>query len=503
MGRLSRSAANIAWIEKYCRIPEGKHAGEAVKLRPFQKRIIRKIYDTPTRRIIISFGRKNAKTTLSAFLLLLNLAGPEAAKHPNGQLYSAAKSRDQAAILFNLAAKIVRMSPELHAVIGIRDSAKQLYCEALGTLYRALSAEASTAYGLSPVFTVHDELGQVHGPRSQLYEALETAAGAHENPLSIIISTQAPTDNDLLSLLIDDAAADNDPRIKLMLYTAPLDTRPFTKKAIRAANPAFGDFLNEQEVMDQARSAKRMPSREAAFRNLILNQRVNQETPFIPRQIWLSNQKKPLDHRLEGVPVRLALDLSSRNDLTAIAMRWDVDGTQHVKMRFFAPLLHVLDRALRDRVPYDQWGERGHITLTPGASVDYEYVAKALAEIADQYDVEAVFFDRWRIDVLEAELYRIGVELPLIPHGQGFKDMSPALDNLEADLLNSRMRLGDHPVLNFCASNSVVSSDEAGNRKLNKKRSTGRIDGMIALAMTYGTVDSSDEKQVTGGLIAI
>lgn len=502
MARVKRSAANIAWIEKYCRIPEGKFAGQPVKLRPFQKRVIRKIYDSPTRRIIISFGRKNAKTTLSGFLLLLHLVGPEAAKNPNSQLYSAAQSRDQAAILFALAAKMVRMSPELNAVVGIRDSAKQLYCESLGTLYRALSAEASTAYGLSPAFCVHDELGQVKGPRSPLYEALETAAGAHDDPLSIVISTQAPTDGDLLSMLIDDAATSDDPRTKLMLYTAPEKMNPFTKAAIRKANPAFGDFLNEREVLDQAHSAKRMPSREAAYRNLILNQRVNQETPFVPRQIWALNQKPALEKHLTG-PLIVGIDLSARNDLTAIALRWDVKGVQHCRLKFFAPQLHVEDRSLRDRVPYDVWADRGHLTLTPGASVDYEYVARALTDLADTYDLEAVFFDRWRIDVLEAELYRVGVELPLIPHGQGFKDMSPAIDQLEADLLNGRMRLGDNPVLNFCAANAVVTTDEAGNRKLNKKRSTGRIDGMVALAMTYGTQDREQDEYVSGTLVAI
>jgi phage terminase large subunit-like protein len=123
----------------------------------------------------------------------------------NSQLFSSAQSSDQAAILFALAAKIVRMSPELRDAIIVRDTAKQLACSERGTLYRALSADASTAYGLSPVFIVHDELGQVRGPRSELYEALETAVGAQENPLSLIISTQAPTENDLLSVLIDDA----------------------------------------------------------------------------------------------------------------------------------------------------------------------------------------------------------------------------------------------------------------------------------------------------------
>ena len=139
----------------------------------------------------------------SAFLLLLHLCGPEAA--PNGQLFSAAQSRDQASILFALAAKTVRMSPTLSEYVGIRETAKQLHCRDLGTVYRALSADAATAFGLSPSFIVHDELGQVKGPRSELYDALETAGSAQQAPLSIVISTQAPTDNDLLSLLIDDA----------------------------------------------------------------------------------------------------------------------------------------------------------------------------------------------------------------------------------------------------------------------------------------------------------
>ena len=143
------------------------------------------------------------------------------------RLFSAAQSRDQAALLFALAAKMVRMSPELNAVVGIRDTAKQLFCPELGTLYRALSADASTAFGLSPVFIVHDELGQVKGPRSELYEALETATAAQDNPLSIIISTQAPTDADLLSVLIDDAKAENDPRVRLFLWTSDPADDPF------------------------------------------------------------------------------------------------------------------------------------------------------------------------------------------------------------------------------------------------------------------------------------
>jgi len=262
VGRVSRGNRAIRWIEQYCRIPEGEFVGQPVKLQKFQKDVIKGIYDTSTRRVIISFGRKNAKTTLSAFLCLLHLVGPEA--KANSQLYSAAQSRDQASILFNLMVKVIRLSPDLNGVIAVRESAKQLFCEELGTLYRALSAEASTAYGLSPVFVVHDELGQVVGPRSPLYDALETAAGAQKEPLSVVISTQAPTDADLLSVLIDDAKAGYDKETKLFLYTADESIDPFSEKAIKSANPAYGIFLNKKEVKRQADSASRMPSQEAA-----------------------------------------------------------------------------------------------------------------------------------------------------------------------------------------------------------------------------------------------
>lgn len=477
--RLTRGQRNINWIETHCRIPEGKFVGQPVKLRPWQKKIIRGIYDSPTRRAIISFGRKNAKTTLSAFLTLLHLCGPEAVA--NSQLFSSALSRDQAAVLFQLAAKVVRMSPTLNEYVGIRDTAKQLYCNELGTLYRALSADASTNLGLSPVFIVHDELGAVRGPRSALYEALETAAGAQESPLSIVISTQAPTDADLLSLLIDDAQRSNDPKVKVFLYTASEDIDPFSVKAIRQANPAYGDFLNADEVKDQAASAKRMPAREAAYRNLILNQRVNQESPFIPRNVWNSCSGDVSEEAFSDGPVRIGLDLSARNDLTALVyVAGDTDV--HVRAEFFAPLDGIHERSQRDRVPYDVW--RGtYLTATPGASVDYDFVAERLVELCDTYNVESIAFDRWRIDVLKAALDRLGVELPLVPHGQGFRDMSPALDILEGLLMNGKLRHGANPILTMCAANSVVDSDPAGNRKLNKARSTGRIDGMVALAM--------------------
>jgi phage terminase large subunit-like protein len=507
----------IAFIEACCYIPEGRLVGKQVKLKPWQKEVIRGIYDTPTRRAVISFGRKNGKTALAAFLLLAHLVGP--AHRRNSQLYSTALAREQAAVVFNLAAKIVRMSPELRQAVVIRDTAKQLFCAELGTLYRALSADAATAFGLSPVFCVHDELGQVKGPRSDLYTAMETAAGAQDEPLSIIISTQAATSADLLSVLIDDAKSGADPRVKLFLYTAPETMDPFSEEAIRAANPAYGEFLNPDEVRDQVETARRMPSQEAAYRNLVLNQRVNMHSPFIARATWDSCAGEVDPEAFVG-PVYAGLDLSARNDLTAFVMvGQDSQGNWHVRPEFWTPEVGLVDRSRRDRAPYDLWTRDGHLHATPGASVDLSFVAQRLAEL----DVRIIAFDRWRMDYLTAELNKLGVPFTVLPkvevppeglpdglvlvkHGQGFQDMPPALDGLEAELLNGRVRHGGHPVLAWCAANAVAERNAAGERKLEKSKSTGRIDGIVALAMAMRvalTYSAPAEEHAAGRLVTL
>jgi phage terminase large subunit-like protein len=483
---MTRAERNIAWIEAYCRVPEGRDVGKPVRLREWQRDELRKIYDNPagTRRAILSFGRKNGKTALSAFITLLHLCGPEA--RANSQLFSAAQSRDQAAILFSLAAKIVRMSPDLSAVVTVRDTAKQLVCPELGTLYRALSAEASTAYGLSPVLTIHDELGQVKGPRSELYEALETATGAQESPLSVIISTQAPTDADLLSVLIDDALKGNDPRVVVSLYAAPENADPFSEEAVRAANPAFGDFQNAVETMAMAEDARRMPSREAEYRNLILNQRVEVSSPFITRTVWetCGDAPKPLD----GLPVYAGLDLSEVRDLTAFVAVGVEGETLHTHPTFWLPGDGLAEKARADRVPYDLWRDQGFLETSPGPTVDYQWVAEWLAGFISEHDVRKIAFDRWNFRHLRPWLAKAGMSDETIdavfePMGQGFQSMSPALRDLEAAILSRKLKHGKHPVLSMCAANATVQMDPAGNRKLSKAKSHGRIDGMVALAM--------------------
>lgn len=492
MGKLSRAARNIRWIETYCRVPEGKFVGQKMRLRPWQKRDLRMIYDNPhgTRLAIISFGKKNAKSTLAACLLLLHLVGPEA--KPNSQLPSTAQSKDQAAVVFKLAAKMVRMNPDLNDCITIRDTAKELLCPDLGTFYKALSAEVSTAHGQSPVFAVHDELGQVRGPVSELYNAVENAMGAHEAPLSIIISTQAPNDGDLLSILIDDALQGHDPHTVVSLYTADPNIDPFSEKAMKQANPAYGDFLNPKEVKKQAAEAQRMPSAEPLYRNYQLNQRVEMKSPFISKSVWQGCGAEVVAS-FAGLPVYGGLDLSSVNDLTAKVWQAPVDGVWHVQPTFWLPGEGLREKARKDRVPYDVWADEGYLLTTPGRTIEYEYVAATLYEDCARMDVRKIAFDRWNWPHLKPWLLRAGFAEDQIEgdhalfeeFGQGFKSMSPALRDLEAALLEGKIAHGNHRVLTMCAANAVVTSDPAGNRKLDKAKATGRIDGMVALAMAH------------------
>jgi phage terminase large subunit-like protein len=495
---MTRADRNIEWIEDYCVIPDGKDVGKPVRLREWQKHELRKIYDNPhgTRMAIVSFGKKNAKTTLAAFLLLLHLSGPEAQR--NSQLYSTAQSRDQAAVLFELAAKIVRMSPVLSGLVAIRDTVKQLYDSGLGTQYSALSADASTAHGKSPIFAVHDELGQVKGPRSELYNALENAMGAHEHPMSVVISTQAPTDADLLSVLIDDALEGNDPRVVVSLYTAPMDIDPFSDEALKLANPAFDDFLNATEVRKQANDAKRMPAQEPLYRNYTLNQRVEASSPFVTRSVWAANGAAPI----EGHVVFGGLDLSETNDLTALVLVSPNAGRLSVNPVFWLPEEGLAERSRKDRVPYDTWKTQGYLTTTPGRAIEYEQIALYLADLFREKDVRRIAFDSWRWPQLRPWLIRAGLPESLVddrfvPFRQGYISMTPALRTLESLLLSEKLMHGDHPILTMCSANAVVKMDEAGNRKLDKKRSRGRIDGMVALAMaTASAFEALNEKRV-------
>ena len=481
------------FITQLVLVPEGKLVGHPMKLMKFQRKFILDVYDNPkgTSRAYLSVGRKNGKSAIVAAILLAHIVGPEA--KTNSQIISGARSREQAALVFKLAEKMVRLSPILSKLIRIVPSQKMLIGLPCNVEYKAISAEAGTAHGLSPVLAILDEVGQVRGQHDAFIEAIETAQGAHDNPLLIAISTQAATDGDLFSIWLDDAKNAKDPRIVSHVYTAPENCEVMDKAAWKAANPALGEFRSETDIEDFAKQAARLPAKENSFRWLYLNQRIEATSPFINRGEWQANAADP--EIVQGMDCWAGLDLSASRDLTSFVMTFTDGDTYHVLPHFFLPADGIREKAKTEKVPYDLWADQGFITLIDGPVIVPAVVARHVAEAYEQYDFKMMAYDRWRINDFKRELDAIGAMVPMAPFGQGFRDMAPAVDKLERLIAEHKLRHGNHPVLNMCAANAVAERDPAGNRKLNKMKSVGKIDGIVALTMALGAA-SHDEQEM-------
>lgn len=487
---LSRAERVVAFLESL-EITAGKLAGQKMRVRPWQREVIDQVYaedeagDRPVRTAVLSMGRKNGKSALAAGLALAHLCGPEAERR--GEVYSAANDRAQAGKIFAEMVAMVNAHPILSERISVRRFTKELEDMVTGSVFAALSADVAGKHGLSPSCVIYDELGQ--STSRALFDTLDTAMGARVNPLMIVISTQAATDIAPLSDLIDygkrvrDGVID-DGSFKLFLYTTPPESDPWDEETWKLANPALDDFLALSELRRLASQARRMPAKEPAFRNLHLNQRVSAERHFMTSAEWMANGAKPDLASLAGRTCYAGLDLSAVRDLTALVLVFpDDEGLFDVVTHFWLPGDGLREKEEEDRVPYWAWREAGFLSTTPGMTIDPAFVAHKVAELAGQYDLRMLGFDRWRIDTFQKELTEIGADIPMASFGQGYKDMAPAVDLLERLVADRRLRHGNNPILTWCAANAVATADPAGNRKLDKARSRGRIDGMIALIM--------------------
>ena len=394
--------------------------------------------------------------------------------------------------MFDLAAKMVELEPALARIVRIVPSGKRLIGLVRNTEYKALSAEGKTAFGISPVLAILDEVGQVEGPRDKFISAITTSQGAYENPLLIAISTQAPTDNDLFSIWLDAQKNSPDPRVISHVYSAPEGCALDDRAAWYAANPALGKFKALADLENESRLAIEMPANESEFRNLSLNQRVEAANPFISRSVWDENGAAP--GPLEGRKVYGGLDLASVHDLTALVLV-DEDGGVHPT--FWLPEQGLAEKSRKEHVPYDLWKAQGFLETSPGRAVEYEYVAEYLRGVFDRCDVQKIGFDRalmrFLVPWLEKAQFSADELAKFVEFGQGTLSMTPALRELEVKLLNRQLKHGKHPVLAMCFANAIVTGD-SGARKFDKLRARGRIDGATALANAIGVMPTIEKK---------
>jgi len=520
---MTRAEKVICFIETL-RAPDGTSVGTPIWLRPWQKEIIEAVYgpqDEEGRRLVrqalLSIARKNGKTSLVACLCLAHLCGPEAIR--NGQLYSLSVDREQASILFNYAASMIYMDDELSSRLNVIESRKQIVDPISGSKYTVLSGEKKGKMGKSSSFICFDELAEFGTDRT-LYDALMTSTGAHAEPLVWVFSTQAQHDLAVFSQLIDygeqiKEKGREDPTFKSFLYEIPMDLDIYDEANWPLANPALGDFRSLEEMRNFALKAKSMPSAEATFRNLYGNQRIDAAAHFITPDLWRGCGGAPDPETFDDRVWWGGIDLSSKNDLSALILVSQAeDEIWDVLSFFWAPGDNLRQKEDRDRAPYTVWRDQGFLIAKPGKVIDYAWVAAKIGELREEFNIAGIKFDRWRIADLQRELNAVGIDnwimgqdwkegdlgprpdgLCLIPHGQGFKDMNPAVEILEDMLTDKKLRHGMHPVLTYCAGNVRVQSDPAGGRKFDKLKSTGRIDGIVALAMSLNGATTQEENK--------
>jgi phage terminase large subunit-like protein len=471
-------------------ITKGILAGSKMKLLPGQRRFIEAIYGRVApdgrrqiRIAIKSEPRGGGKTFLLAGLALCHLLGPES--EARGEVYSAAYNKLQSALLFAEMKAIIEATPEFSARCNLQRHNKTIEVmsgDGAGSIYESLSADDKRAHGLSPSFWVYDEFAQA--PNADLLDNMRTAMGKRRESLGVIISTQAANDLHPLSQMIDDAALGEDPSIYLQLAAAPIGADIFDERTWFDCNEALGKFLDLNEFRAQAEQAKRSPSFRAKFQNLRLNRRIDANIQFLSDPDWMACDR-PLDMAaLAGQPCIAGLDLSSTTDMTALVLYWPDSGA--VRPFFWLPAEGLYDRDRKEGGHYRAWREAGLLETTPGKAINFKAIIHRLAEIQVQYGLQMVAYDRAFIKMFNMQCEEEGVQLPLKEYGQGYVSMSPAVQLLEAAVLDQKIHHGGHPILRWQVSNVAIEIDHSGNRKPSKKRAIGHIDGVVALLMAMG-----------------
>lgn len=494
---LDRVGRVRAFIE-FLPVTKGILTGKRMKLLPDQLEFIEAVYGRkkPDGRRQISLAIKsapkgNGKTGLCAGLALCHLLGPESEQR--GEVYSASIDGIHAGKLYAEMEAVIMRVPEFASRINpqrFRKSIEVLDGDGDGSIFEALSADGRKAQGLAPSLWIYDELAQIND--RELLDALLEGMGKRKEALGIIISTQAPNDEHPLSQLIDDALTGSDPSNFAHLIAAPAEADPFDLEVIRSVNPAWGKYLDLDDLLKSRDRAKRLPAFEPSFRNLRLNQRVdaNVEARIVPPNVWKECGGKVDREALRGRSCWAALDLSGKHDLTALVLVFpdDKDPPAFDILPFFwTPDGQLNSRRPSERDRFKEWINRGVMIAVPGQTIRFGFVANELAKLDGEFDIREVAYDRWRIDDFKAELDEIGCAVPLEPFGQGFKDMGPAVETFAELALTSRLRHGGHPVLTAAVAAAILVSDPAGNQKFEKdkssQRSIVRIDGAVTLAM--------------------
>lgn len=488
-----KSAADYAvdFIENLCHT-KGTWAGKPFELIDWQEQIIRDLFGTlkpngyrQFNTAYIEIPKKQGKSELAAAVALLLTCGDG---EERAEVYGCAADRQQAAIVFDVAADMVRMCPALSKRVKILASQKRLIYTPTNSFYQVLSAEAYSKHGFNIHGVVFDELHTQ--PNRKLFDVMTKGSGdARMQPLYFLITT-AGTDTHSICYETHQKAKDIiegrkiDPTFYPVIYGADESDDWTDPKVWKKANPSLDITVGIDKVKAACESAKQNPGEENAFRQLRLNQWVKQAVRWMPMEKWDKCAFAVDEDELEGRVCYGGLDLSSTTDITAFVLVFpplDEEDKYIILPYFWIPEDNLTLRVNRDHVPYDMWERQGYLQTTEGNVVHYGFIEKFIERLGELFNIREIAFDRWGAVQMVQNLEGMG--FTVVPFGQGFKDMSPPTKELMKLVLEQKIAHGGHPVLRWNMDNIYIRTDPAGNIKADKEKSTEKIDGAVATIM--------------------
>lgn len=488
-----KSAADyaVAFIENLCHT-KGTWAGKPFELIDWQEQIIRDLFGTlkpngyrQFNTAYIEIPKKQGKSELAAAVALLLTCGDG---EERAEVYGCAADRQQAAIVFDVAADMVRMCPALSKRVKILASQKRLIYTPTNSFYQVLSAEAYSKHGFNIHGVVFDELHTQ--PNRKLFDVMTKGSGdARMQPLYFLITT-AGTDTHSICYETHQKAKDIiegrkiDPTFYPVIYGADESDDWTDPKVWKKANPSLDITVGIDKVKAACESAKQNPGEENAFRQLRLNQWVKQAVRWMPMEKWDKCAFSVDEDELEGRVCYGGLDLSSTTDITAFVLVFpplDEEDKYIILPYFWIPEDNLTLRVNRDHVPYDVWEQQGFLQTTDGNVVHYGFIEQFIERLGERFNIREIAFDRWGAVQMVQNLEGMG--FTVVPFGQGFKDMSPPTKELMKLVLEQKIAHGGHPVLRWNMDNIYIRTDPAGNIKADKEKSTEKIDGAVATIM--------------------
>jgi phage terminase large subunit-like protein len=504
---LQRAARAIEFFAKLLRLNAGEFEGRPFVLEPWQCFIVGSLFGWVDaqgwRRFRVAYvetGKGSGKSPLAAGIgLLMMIVDGES----RAEIYSAASSMDQAKILFRDAVAMVQLSPALVERVRVIGGTNPWNLVFGSSFFRPIASAEKRQSGPRPHCALVDELHE-HASDVVL-ELLRAGFKFRRQPLLFAI-TNAGVDRHSVCWQYHDKAIKVAARMleddRLFSYVCALDEGEdplLDERCWIKTNPSLGVTIREDYLRDQVREARQMPAKESKVRRLHFCQWVDAASPWISGEAWRAREREAPEDVLAlftDREVLLALDLSKTTDLSALAIAAEgADGSIDAAVEFWTPGDTLAARGEGDSVPYELWHAQGYLHALPGQTIDYAHLARRIDEIVKRLRVRALVFDRYRMSFLRPKLAELGLELPLIEHPQGWikvKDtslwMPQSINELEAAILEARIRIVRNPVLTWNAASAVVLRDDQDSRVFSKRKSTGRIDGVVALAMVVGAI---------------